>query len=1132
MIRNFIKLLTTISVIILGSSVFCYSQVDFSYHSPYAFLKGKDAASLGAAWMNEGFDDSAWPVSNAPFRYGDGTSGTELDDMQNNYSTLYLRTTFLCENRDLIDELNLLVDYDDGFVVWFNGTEVLRRNAPSNLLYNAFAPANHESGTGELFTIESGSFNLMEGVNTIAVQAFNVSLTSSDFYFDLAISAEKNYPEVEDTVGISFSQSSGFYADPFDIVLTSPDPSANIIYTLDGSNPQNSPGAIIEGSPVTVHIDPSNSAGRPLTPAVVLRASITLPGYKPSKPESRTFIFTEEVKSQGWPGGNWPSYNVNDQLIDLEMDDQVVNSSQYRDVIDEALLDIPSVSIVTDIRNLFDPESGIYVNASGHGLNWERECSVELIMPDGSDGFNVNAGLRIRGGWSRNDDFPKHSFRLFFREEYGDAKLYYPLFGDEGADIFDKIDLRTEQNYGWNNGSQYNSFVREVFSRDTQRDIGQPYTRSRYYHLYLNGMYWGLYQTQERPEARYASTYFGGQQEDYDVVKVNMENWAYSIEATDGNLDSWNRLWEMCASGFESNSSYFQVQGMDENGKPVKDSEILINIDNLIDYMLIIFYTGNFDSPSSSFFRNKSCNNFYAIDDRTDKSQGFTFYIHDAEHALFDEAHSPGIGINEDRVNIAERTDDYKMEVNSFSKFHPQWLHYKLSENNEYRVRFADRAYNCFRPGGVFSPERSLVRLNKRIEEIDKAVVAESARWGDAKRPTGTPYTKNNNWIPEVNKIRNNFLPFRNGIVIGQLRQAGLYSSVSAPVVKVNGTQVNSTEYLVTGNINVTIDRPDQKGTILYTLNGEDPRETGGTANKNAVISNIGTLLSVKASAILNARIYFDGQWSPLVHVDFIKTPGDYSDLKVTEISYHPPDLVNGNDTVSGKDLEFIEFKNTGINAIYLSGLVLDSAVHYSFPSDVMLAPRQFYVVASKPSRFYDYYGLQASGNYRGNLSNGGEEILLQDAGGNTVINFTYETMYPWPEKPDGKGYTLSSRAYNPFGDPADYNYWTTSVIEGGTPFADNTTETPEQIVPTEGSLIVFPNPTTGLFELVLKSNDIADMMDIEIADMYGRIVYRTRLKTHDTFDMSGIGISSGIYHIRAKAGSITGNTRIIYYRQ
>src|SRR5690606_6768116 len=92
---------------------------------------------------------------------------------------------------------------------------------------------------------------------------------------------------------------------------------------------------------------------------------------------------------------------------------------------------------------------GIYVNATGDGAEWERPASFELLHPDGSEGFQVGAGLRIRGGFSRTPGNPKHSFRLFFRNEYGPGTLEYPLFGDEGADRFDKLDFRTAQNYAW-----------------------------------------------------------------------------------------------------------------------------------------------------------------------------------------------------------------------------------------------------------------------------------------------------------------------------------------------------------------------------------------------------------------------------------------------------------------------------------------------------------------------------------------------------------------------------------------------------------------------------------------------------------------------------------------------------------
>src|SRR5206468_8038325 len=102
-----------------------------------------------------------------------------------------------------------------------------------------------------------------------------------------------------------------------------------------------------------------------------------------------------------------------------------------------------------DLKDLFDSRRGIYANASQDGIAWERPSSIELIYPDGTKGFQVNAGVRIRGGYSRSTGNPKHAFRFFFREEYGDSKLKYPLFGGGGTDTFDSIDLRTFQNYSW-----------------------------------------------------------------------------------------------------------------------------------------------------------------------------------------------------------------------------------------------------------------------------------------------------------------------------------------------------------------------------------------------------------------------------------------------------------------------------------------------------------------------------------------------------------------------------------------------------------------------------------------------------------------------------------------------------------
>lgn len=1091
------------------------AQIDFSYQSDYYYLRGKDAVSLPATWNKPGFDCSAWSRGKAPFRYGNGEGGTDLSDMQNSFTTFYLVSEFECQNKDLLKEIVIAADYDDGFVIWINGSEALSINSPAVPSYNSVAPANHESGTGEYFTLDATGVGLVNGTNLIAIQGFNVSLNSSDFYLDFEIHAEKTLPQLTDTLGLDFSVKSGFYDSPFSLSVSSPDPALEITYTLDGSNPQNSLTGFTVPNPALILIDPESTAGRPATPSVTVRASSSKPGMKPALSSTRTYIFPEKVRTQKWPGGNWPNNDINGQLIDLEMDPEVVGDPLYASQLTGSLLGIPSVSIVTDNRNLFDPASGIYVNAKGHGLGWEKECNVELIYPDGQEGFNINAGLRIRGGYSRNDEFPKHAFRLFFREKYGYDKLRYPLFGDEGVGVFDKIDLRAEQNYSWSNAQSNNSIVREVFSRDTQRDMGQPYTRSRYYHLYLNGMYWGLFQSQERSEARYGQSYFGGSEDDYDVIKVNTDG--YLVEATDGTLDSWRSLYNMCIKGFKSNADYFSLEGKDAWGKPVKGGEIKLDLDNLIDFMSVIFYTGNFDSPTAVFMQNKKANNFYAIDDRTKKSEGFRFFVHDAEHSLFDEAHSPGIGLFEDRVNIGIRTDALRMEVSDITSFHPQWIHFRLSDNPEYRIRFADRAWRHFSDTGVFAPDKSLDRLEKRVSEADIAVVAESARWGDARR-TGAPYTKAGNWIPEINKIRTRFIPERTRIVINQLKQAGLYPLIKAPVISTGNGIISQDQTLINGPINVTIGNPNPAGTIYYTLDGSDPRKIGGGVNKGVLFALNKVSIELGESTVIRARILSSGEWSAIVQANFIKQPEDYSGLKITELNYHPPDIINGFDTLSGKDLEFIEFKNTGNHSINLGGLEIDSAVHYRFPENFLLPPKQFFVVASKPSKFFSHYGMLPSGNYEGNLSNSGEEILIKDRSDSEILRFTYEDASPWPDGADGDGFSMASAAVNPGGDPGDYSYWTLSVEKDGNPFADNvkTPDVPVDPVP-EGSLLVYPNPTTGNVTVHLFTDEVLEKMDIEIHSASGKLMKRLEIGNPGLIDLKSEGLPAGYYILGVK---------------
>ncbi len=594
--------------------------------------------------------------------------------------------------------------------------------------------------------------------------------------------------------------------------------------------------------------------------------------WKPSPVGTQTYIFIADVIIQSANGQNpdtdWPAPSADSgggfpgggffpgmggaQSIDYGMDPQVVYDPRYQDLIDDALLAIPSLSLVTDLDNLFDTRIGIYVNALQDGRDWERPVSVELIDPAGADEFQIDAGLRIRGGYGRNGTNPKHAFRLFFRAEYGASRLDFPLFADEGVDTFEKIDLRTSQNYSWafkgemgdDNGGK-NTMLRDVFSRDVQGAMGQPYTRSRYYHLYLNGQYWGLYQTQERSEARYAASYFGGDTDDYDTVKVDAgPGRPYTMEATDGNLDAYRRLYEAARAGFAADDAYYRVQGCNADGTPNPEYERLLDVDNVIDYMLCTFYVGDLDAPISNFLGNGRPNNFYALYNRR-TPDGFKFFRHDAEHTLFN--------LNENRTGpyAAGSQPEY---------FNPQWLHQQLLAHPEYRMRFADRVYRFFFNSGPLTPEGALALLEPRRAAIDLAIIAESARWGDAK--VRTPRTRDDDWLPQVEYLLDDYFPQRTAIVLNQFRTKGWYPALDAPAFNQHGGAIEP---------GFTLAMAASAGQIYYTLDGADPRRPGGALNPDAI--PYVAPITLTESTPVRARVLQANLWSPVHDATFTVPP-------------------------------------------------------------------------------------------------------------------------------------------------------------------------------------------------------------------------------------------------------------------
>ena len=640
---------------------------------------------------------------------------------------------------------------------------------------------------------------------------------------------------------VKFSVDRGWKNRPFKLSLRTKTKNAQIRYTLDGSVP-----TVDSGQPYEMPIL--------IASTTTIRASAFKNGYHPSTASTRTFLFVSDVLGQspdGLPPQSFP-YRWGRNKVDYGLDPKIVNDPRYSEEIVEGFYSLPSISIVTSMDNLFDDQTGIYANPRRDGREWERPCSVELIHPNQDKGFQIDSGLRIRGGFSRTEGNPKHSFRLFFRDRYGPSKLKYPLFGASGASEFDHIDLRTSQNFAWHNMFMEASYLDDQFSRDLQMAVGQPSARGDYVHLFINGHYWGVYNTCERIKASYGAAYFGGKKDDYDAIKkgsTELEEGAERLNfmANDGNLEAWGRLWKQCRKGLESNEAYFRLMGRNPDGSVNPEYECLLDVENLIDYMLVILYSGNYDGPVSAWVYNAWPNNWYGIRNRNTRD-GFRFFVWDAEFTFLDP--------REDRTGPFPAGEEY-------SGANPQWIWQQCLANEEFRIRVGDRIQRHFYGGGALTPRAVRKGFLGRVNQIESAVICESARWGDARSVESgqdprvskeRSRNRDDDWKPVIDHILNEFIPARTEIVLTQLFAQGLISDVPTPAYKSDGD--NKEGWVLSSS----------KGEVYFTTDGSDPRKTGGGIAPTAIQFK-GDAIVVRSGKMLNVRTRYNGEWSPLVTV-------------------------------------------------------------------------------------------------------------------------------------------------------------------------------------------------------------------------------------------------------------------------
>jgi len=608
---------------------------------------------------------------------------------------------------------------------------------------------------------------------------------------------------------------------------------------------------------------------------------------------------------------------------DWEMDSSVTESGPFTDLngeefsMEESMMSAPSLSLVMNWDDMFGPDGqGIYIQ--GEGV--ERLTSAELLFPQDSpeEACQINCVVQIVGGSSPNRwKMDKLSLRLKFKEfsdqlglsTGGPRKLRYKFFPDSEVESFDTLVLDARMNMTWAYGGSssvnvtcysndlqnpWAQYTRDQFPGDLQNAMGGYAPHGRPVHLYINGVYWGMYLVHERPDATFASSYFGGEKEDYDVLKHN--------SSTVVGMDDDPAGAAIARSNYASLTSAANQLAGSPTQSNYENVLAWLDPDCFIDYMLVNFFIGNTDWAHQ---------NWYASRNRVDPAGRWRYHNWDPEHCL------------------KCVTDDVTYKDNGDGS--PTDLHQDLCSADEYRIRFADRVHKHFFNGGVLTLEGVQDLYMQRLLRVDRAVVGESARWGDNRNVS--PYTRGYHWLNEKDRLMDDYFVQRarrpgidDGLVLWQLRNRGLYSSVAAPVFNIGGVYQHGGE-VFEGNNELTMDNPNGSGTIYYTLDGTDPREywTG-----NAIGTVYSSAVQLTQSSHVKARVLRDGTWSALNEAMYGMGPVA-ENLRITEIMYHPADPNIGSYTA--EDFEFIELKNTGDTAIYPVFASFTKGIQFTFPS-------------------------------------------------------------------------------------------------------------------------------------------------------------------------------------------------------
>ncbi|MBP9077627.1 MAG: CotH kinase family protein [Haliscomenobacter sp.] len=433
-----------------------------------------------------------------------------------------------------------------------------------------------------------------------------------------------------------FSAPGGFYAHPVSLQLESP--GALVFYTTDGSTP---------GPEKTRYAAPIEISRTTVVRAIAIRPD----GQRQAK--THTFFIADFSPS------------------------------------------LPVVSVSIAPKVLFDAEKGLFVQGNAAntarinlpGANfWSREevvANVELFEPSGACVHNSLTGLRMFGGMSRL--FPQKSLALVARKKYGASDFDYPVFGPEGPSRFDYLVLR-------NGGSDfYGAHFRDALITQVVKGWDLDVQASRPARVYLNGVYWGIYNIREKINGSFIAAHHPVDRDSVDLLEH-----LYTIKK--GSRVQYQRLLEFLETHDLADPAHYSRVASE------------IEVSNFIDHQIAQIYFDNQDAGGNiRFWRARR------------PGARWRWILFDTDW---------GMGLHD---SLAYRNNSLAFHTTADGPAwpNPPWSTFmlrKLLENPEFRSQFLNRFADHL--NASLQPERVLARIEAFHRQYQPEMPRHTERWG------------------------------------------------------------------------------------------------------------------------------------------------------------------------------------------------------------------------------------------------------------------------------------------------------------------------------------------------------------------------------------------------------------------